>query len=161
MITIYTDGGCDPNPGPGGWAAVLQFQIDYKRYHKKISGGNLSTTNNRMEIVAVIEALKLLKKSYDVTIFSDSQYVVKSIGNWDSGLQKTGWLMGWAKNGWRKKNGVLSNVDLWKEIYKLVKKHKSITMKWVKGHSGNKFNELCDELATKARMEIMNDNLSV
>lgn len=137
-ITIYTDGACSGNPGAGGWGAVLL----YKEHIKKISGGEKDTTNNRMELKAVIEALKAIKKiAAEAVVYTDSKYVQNGI---------TEWIHGWKKNGW--KNAAkkpIKNVDLWMELDAEAAKHK-IEWKWVKGHSGDKYNEMADELACGA-----------
>jgi len=137
-IEIYTDGSCLGNPGPGGWGAILL----YKEHQKKISGSNPATTNNRMEMQAVVEALKLIKKeSAKVIIYTDSQYVKDGISKW---------IFAWKKNGWRNANRkLIKNVDLWQELDLEVSKHR-VEWVWVKGHSGNHYNEIVDELARKA-----------
>jgi len=134
MITIFTDGAAQGNPGPGGYGVVLK----YKSHRKELSEGFRNTTNNRMELLAVIKGLKALTKTgLDVTIYSDSKYVVDAI--------EKGWLDNWVKTGFKKKK----NVDLWKEFLPLYKKHK-IKFVWVKGHAGNPENERCDQLAVAA-----------
>jgi ribonuclease HI len=137
FIHIYTDGSCLGNPGNGGWGAILL----YREHERKVSGAQKETTNNRMEIKAVIEALKLLKKSSDnVKIYTDSKYVKDGI---------TSWIFNWKKNGWRNSNRkIVKNSDLWKELDEEVQNHK-IEWIWVKGHAGNKYNEVVDELARK------------
>ncbi len=136
-VTIYTDGACLGNPGAGGWAAILYF----KNNKKEIVGGNTGTTNNRMELKAVILALKSLPQSYKVTIFTDSKYLHDALVK--------GWLIRWQKNGWQTSSKTaVKNQDLWKELIPLLKKHQ-ITMKWVKGHNGQPENERCDLLAKK------------
>ena len=143
-VTIYTDGACVKNPGgAGGWGAILIYQ----NYYKEISGGCESTTNNRMEITGVIEAMKRLKFPCDVTVISDSKYVVNAF--------EMGWLQKWKNNLWRKPNGVpVPNKDLWLELLKISKKH-NVKYQWVKGHANNKFNNRCDELAeAQARLHI-------
>lgn len=132
-ITIYTDGGCDPNPGVGGWGAVLI----HKNTRKELSGGDLETTNNRMELIAAISALEALKKSCSVQLYTDSQYVQKGI---------TQWLPGWKRRGWRRKGGPILNLDLWKRLDELAQQH-DIAWKWVRGHTGVPENERCDQLA--------------
>lgn len=134
-VQIYTDGACKGNPGAGGWGAVLV----YGNYEKDISGGEENTTNNRMELTAVIEALKLLKEPCNVTLTTDSKYVCEAINQ--------GWLNSWINNNWRKadKKPVL-NVDLWQELLPLLETH-NVTFIWVKGHNGHKYNEICDKLA--------------
>jgi ribonuclease HI len=138
VIEIYTDGSCLGNPGPGGWGAVLL----YKEHKKEISGANNATTNNRMEMQAVVEALKIIKKeSAKIIIYTDSQYVKDGINKW---------IFSWKKNGWRNANRkLIKNVDLWQELDLEVSKHQ-IEWVWVKGHSGNHYNEIVDELARKA-----------
>ncbi len=137
-IEIYTDGACSGNPGSGGWGAVLL----YKGHEKKISGSAKETTNNRMEMMAVIEALKAVKKSKaDIIIYTDSKYVQNGI---------TSWIHGWKKNGWKGSNRKpVKNVDLWQDLDLESSKH-NIDWQWVKGHNGNKYNEIADELATSA-----------
>ncbi len=135
MISIYTDGSSRGNPGPGGYGIVML----YKDQRKELSQGYRLTTNNRMELMAVIKALEALKNDkIDITIYSDSKYVVESI--------EKGWIWNWEKKNFKKK----LNSDLWKTFIPLYKKFK-IKFKWVKGHSGNIENERCDELANKAQ----------
>ena len=137
-IEIYTDGACSGNPGAGGWGAVLL----YKEHIKKISGGEKDTTNNRMELKAVIESLHAVKKSAaEIIVYTDSKYVQNGIMEWIHGCKKNGW-----KNAAKKP---IKNVDLWMELDAEAAKHK-IEWKWVKGHSGNKYNEMADELACAA-----------
>lgn len=134
-VTIYTDGACSGNPGKGGWGSILI----YGDVVKELSGGEDNTTNNRMELKAVIEALKALKSPCDVEIYSDSAYVVNAF------TQK--WIDNWIKNNWKtadKKS--VKNVDLWQELLVLIKTH-NVTFKKVKGHSDNELNERCDALA--------------
>ena len=134
-IIIYTDGACSGNPGPGGWGAILM----YKDAKKEISGGCKQTTNNIMEITAVIEALKCLKVESDVQVYSDSAYTVNAFNQ--------GWIYNWMKNGWRTANKEpVKNKELWQELYALTKKHKVEFIK-VKGHADNEFNNRCDEMA--------------
>lgn len=134
-INIYTDGACSGNPGPGGWGAVLI----YNGIEKQISGGEKNTTNNRMELTAVIEALKALKEPCNVTLTTDSKYVCDAINK--------EWVFAWQRNNWRKadKKPAL-NVDLWEQLLELLKIHK-VEFVWVKGHNGHKYNEICDALA--------------
>ena len=137
-IIIYTDGACSGNPGPGGWGAILM----YKGAKKEISGGKKDTTNNIMEITAVIEGLKPLKKQSEVQVYSDSSYVVNTF--------KQGWIYNWMKKGWRTASGEpVKNKELWQELYDLTQKHKVEFIK-VKGHSDNEFNNRCDEMAREA-----------
>jgi len=137
-IIIYTDGACSGNPGPGGWGAVLM----YNEKSKEISGACADTTNNIMEITAVLEALKLLKEKCEVRIYSDSAYVVNAFNQ--------GWIYNWRKNNWKTANKEpVKNQELWEELYSLVQKHEVEFIK-VKGHSDNKYNNRCDFLATSA-----------
>ena len=136
-ITIYTDGACSGNPGKGGWGAVLI----YKDKQKHLSGSAILTTNNKMELTAAIEALKAVKKSNDIELYTDSQYVKNGINLW---------IINWKKNGWKTANKKeVANKDLWIELDKYVTHH-NITWFWVKGHSGNHYNEIADNLAVKA-----------
>jgi ribonuclease HI len=134
-VEIFTDGACSGNPGPGGWGAILR----YNGVEKELSGGASDTTNNRMELSAVIFALKALKMPCEVTVTTDSKYVYESITK--------GWVYSWQKNGWRKadKKPAL-NVDLWTELLDLLSKHQ-VTFNWVKGHNEHPENERCDRLA--------------
>lgn len=134
-VEIYTDGSCKFNPGPGGWGAILV----YNGREKELCGGNVDTTNNRMELTAVIEALSALKEPCDVVLCSDSKYVI-------DGLEK-GWAESWKKRGWKKadKSPAL-NPDLWDKLLKEVSRHK-MTYKWIKGHAGHSYNERCDAMA--------------
>ncbi len=138
-VTIYTDGACSGNPGPGGWGAILQYGAN----QKEISGGEPQTTNNRMELTAVIEALSALKEPCSVDLYSDSKYVI-------DGLAK-GWAKGWKARGWVKadKKPAL-NPDLWGKLLELYDYH-TVTLHWVKGHAQNPYNNRCDELAVLAR----------
>ena len=137
-VIIYTDGACSGNPGPGGWGSILM----YKGNKKEISGGKEDTTNNVMELTAVIEGLKLLKFPCKVKLYSDSAYVVNAF------VQK--WIYGWLKNGWVNSNKEpVKNKELWQELYDLTKVHDVEFIK-VKGHSDNKYNNRCDELARNA-----------
>lgn len=134
MIKIFTDGAAKGNPGPGGYGAIL----DYKGKRKELSEGFRKTTNNRMELLAVIRALEAIKKpGWDVLIYSDSKYVVDAV--------EKGWVNGWEKKGFKGKK----NVDLWKQYLELARKHK-VRFQWVKGHAGHPENERCDQLAVQA-----------
>ena len=136
-ITIYTDGACSGNPGKGGWGAVLI----YRDKQKHLSGSAILTTNNKMELTAAIEALKAVKKSNEIELYTDSQYVKNGINLW---------IINWKKNGWKTTNKKeVANKDLWIELDKYVTHH-NITWFWVKGHSGNHYNEIADDLAVKA-----------
>ena len=141
-VTIYTDGACSGNPGPGGWGAILMYG-DNK---KELSGGEISTTNNRMELISVISALEALKEPCEVKLYTDSQYVANAIN--------LGWLKSWQVKGWKRRGGELKNIDLWMKLVTLLEKHK-VTFEWVKGHSDNEHNNRCDELAVEARLAIV------
>ena len=138
-VQIYTDGGCDPNPGPGGWGAVLICGS----HTKEVSGSAPATTNNRMELTAAISALRLLMRRCDVEVYTDSQYVRTGM---------TEWLPEWQENDWRRANGKpVRNEDLWRELSLEVQRHR-VKWRWIRGHQGHPFNERADELATKARL---------
>ena len=138
-VKLYTDGACSGNPGPGGYGAILIFNGK----EKEISGGEKETTNNKMEIMAVLEGLKMLKEPCEVTVYSDSAYVVNSIDK--------GWIYGWKKNSWKKSDkSTVKNIELWEEMLRLMNIHKVKFVK-VKGHSDNEYNNRCDALAVKAR----------
>ena len=142
-VTIYTDGACSGNPGPGGWGSVLI----YGEAKKEISGAKKETTNNEMEITAVLEALKILKEPCEVDVYSDSAYVVNTF--------EKGWIDNWVKSGWKTASkDPVKNVELWKELLELMKKH-NVTFHKVKGHSNNELNNRCDELATSAIKEVI------
>ena len=135
-VTLYTDGACSGNPGPGGWGAILEFM----GHEKELSGGEAGTTNNRMELTAVITALAALKESCEVTLTSDSKYVV-------DGITK-GWAESWKRKGWIKGDKTPAlNPDLWDALLTQVARHK-VDFVWVRGHAGHPYNERCDELAT-------------
>ncbi|HIT70659.1 MAG TPA: ribonuclease HI [Candidatus Scatovivens faecipullorum] len=137
-VTVYTDGACSGNPGPGGWGAILM----YNENKKEISGAEKETTNNIMEITAVLEALKILKEECEVKIYSDSAYVVNAFNQ--------GWIYNWRKNNWKTANKEpVKNKELWEKLYELTQKHKVEFIK-VKGHSDNEYNNRCDYLATSA-----------
>ena len=134
-VIIYTDGACSGNPGPGGWGTIL----DYKGRQKELSGGERKTTNNRMELTAVIEGLKALKEKCSVTVITDSKYVSDGIN--------LGWAKSWKANNWRKKDKKPAlNPELWDELLSLIDSH-VVTVKWIKGHAGHPENERCDKLA--------------
>lgn len=134
-VEMFTDGACSGNPGPGGWGTILR----YKGVEKELSGGERETTNNRMEMTAVISGLKALTEPCEVDIYTDSKYVCDSVIK--------GWVYSWQKNNWRKadKKPAL-NIDLWEELLVLLEKH-NVTFHWLKGHSGHTENERCDALA--------------
>lgn len=141
-VEIFTDGSCRGNPGPGGWGAILR----YRGNQKELSGGQADTTNNRMELTAVISALKALKEPCKVTLYSDSQYVCNAL--------KLGWAAKWRSNGWkRSKSEPALNPDLWEELLQLYEKH-DVNVIWVKGHAGHPENERCDELAVAAAQRV-------
>ena len=134
-VTIYTDGACSGNPGPGGWGAILE----YGGQEKELSGGECNTTNNRMELTGVMMALKSLNQPCIVELYSDSKYVIDA-------LQK-GWVYGWQKKGWVKSDKKPAlNVDLWQQLLPLIAQHE-VHYHWVKGHADNPKNNRCDELA--------------
>ena len=134
-VTLYTDGACSGNPGPGGWGAILEFN----GVRKELSGGEEKTTNNRMELTAVIEGLRALKEPCRVELYSDSKYVIDAL--------EKGWAQGWQKRGWVKSDkSPALNPDLWETLLALCKQH-SVTCHWVKGHAQNEKNNRCDELA--------------
>lgn len=134
-IEIYTDGACSGNPGPGGWGAILR----YGKVERELSGGEENTTNNRMELTAVISALKALKEPCEVELYSDSKYVVEAI--------EKGWAKSWRKNGWKKADRKPAlNSDLWAVLLDLLEVHK-VRFNWVKGHNEHPENERCDALA--------------
>ena len=134
-VTIYTDGACSGNPGPGGYGVILMSG----QYKKELSGGDPNTTNNRMELMAVIVGLKALKRPCNVKLYSDSQYVVNMVNQ--------GWMEKWKRNGWmRTKSDPAKNVDLLKELDAQLQIHR-VEMIWVKGHADNPYNNRCDELA--------------
>lgn len=136
QIEIYTDGACRGNPGVGGWGAILV----YRGHEKELSGGDRQTTNNRMELTAVIEALSALREPCEVTLTSDSKYVIDAL--------KLGWAEGWRRRGWKKSdNSPALNADLWERLLALTERHR-INLIWVKGHDGHPYNERCDRLAT-------------
>lgn len=137
MIEIYTDGACSGNPGPGGWGAILKWN----GHEKELSGGEAETTNNRMEMMAVIKALEALKKPSDVMLYTDSKYVLQGA---------TEWLEGWKARGWKGANKKpVKNQDLWEQIDSVIQKH-NVKFIWIKGHSGHEFNERVDKLAVAA-----------
>jgi len=138
LVEIWTDGGCKPNPGPGGWAAIVR----YKGVEREISGHDPTTTNNRMELTAAAEALESLKRPCRVVVNTDSEYLRNGI---------TRWQTGWVRKGWKNAKGdPVANMDLWRRLLELVKVHQ-IEWRWVRGHDGDVMNERADVLATKAR----------
>lgn len=134
-VQIFTDGACSGNPGPGGWCAILR----YNENEKILSGGEAHTTNNRMELSAVMNALKALKEPCNVELTSDSKYVIDSITK--------GWVYSWQKKNWKKSDGKMAlNIDLWENLLPLLKFH-NVNFHWIKGHAGHPENEKCDEVA--------------
>lgn len=143
-IKIYTDGACSPNPGFGGWGAILVSEEH--NAEKEISGGAKDTTNNRMELMAIIEALRALKGPSTVTVYSDSKYVVSAFTD--------GWIVKWKKKKWRTSSGSpVKSKDLWEVLDILAQRH-NVTWEWVRGHSGHEMNERADVLAVKAREKV-------
>ena len=143
-VEIFTDGACQGNPGPGGWGSILR----YNNHEKEISGGEKYTTNNRMEITAVLEAIRLLKEPCNITLYSDSQYVCNAI--------EKGWAKKWRANGWmRTKKDPAINADLWEQLLTIIEKH-NLNIVWVKGHAGHPENERCDQLAVAAAQKAKN-----
>ena len=132
-VTIYTDGSCDPNPGPGGWAALLR----HGKHEKILTGSASETTNNRMELTAAVEAFRALKRPCRVKIFTDSEYLKNGI---------TRWMPAWRRRNWRRKGGTLANVDLWQALDAAIQGHQ-VEWQWVRGHVGNVDNERVDKLA--------------
>jgi ribonuclease HI len=150
QVTIYTDGACTGNPGPGGYGVILQ----YNNQRKELSAGFRHTTNNRMEMLACVAGLRALKEPCEVTIFSDSRYVVDAMSK--------AWALKWRSNGWKRKDGdgarkEVRNPDLWEQMLDLCEKHR-VAFKWVRGHAGHVENERCDELAREAAAS---DGLSI
>ncbi|KTD64061.1 ribonuclease HI [Legionella spiritensis] len=143
IVEIFTDGACKGNPGPGGWGALLRYQGQ----EKTLYGSETHTTNNRMELTAAIKSLEALKRSCDVDIYTDSQYLRQGM---------TEWLAGWKKKGWRNsKREPVKNADLWQKLDELAGLHR-IRWHWIKGHAGHPENEKADELANQAIEEMMN-----
>ncbi|MCD8294244.1 MAG: ribonuclease HI [Clostridia bacterium] len=137
-VVLYTDGACTGNPGVGGWACILT----YGKAEKRLSGADPATTNNRMEMTALIQGLKCLKESCNVNVFSDSSYIINAFNQ--------GWLDSWIRHGFRKADGKpVLNVDLWQELYEL-SKHQNLNFNWVKGHADNHMNNECDHMAVQA-----------
>jgi len=143
-VRIYTDGACSGNPGPGGWGAILI----YGGVKKELCGGEVLTTNNRMELLSVICALEALREPCDVELFTDSQYVANAIN--------LGWLDSWKKKGWKRKGGDVKNPDLWMKLVPLLETH-NVSFMWIKGHADNEFNNRCDELAVEESRKFRED----
>ena len=137
-VILYTDGACSGNPGPGGWAAILRYGDTVR----ELSGGEGQTTNNRMEIMGVLEGLRALREPCAVELYSDSQYVVNALNN--------GWLRDWKRRGWRRRDGELKNPELWQALDGLLQTHR-VTAHWVRGHGDDPYNLRCDALAVAAR----------
>jgi ribonuclease HI len=138
-VTVYTDGGATPNPGPGGWGVLLIFEKNGEKITKELNGGAEETTNNRMELTAALEALRTLKQSCQIEFYTDSQYLKKGINEWMANWKATNF-----------KNGKIQNSDLWEKLDTEVARH-DINWHWVKGHAGNHYNEIVDKLATAGR----------
>jgi len=138
-VVIHTDGACSGNPGPGGWAAVLR----YKDKERELTGSERNTTNNRMELTAAVQALQSLTRSCRVIVYTDSEYLRRGI---------TEWLPGWRRRNWRRKGGVLANIDLWQALDAALQEHE-LEWRWVRGHTGNVYNERVDQLAKKAILQ--------
>lgn len=136
QVVIYTDGACSGNPGPGGWSAILQLKGT--EFRRELSGGYRLTTNNRMELIAALEALAALKEPCEVELFTDSRYLRDSV--------EKGWLFSWQKNDFVKKNKPVPNRDLWKRLMPLLQTH-AVQLIWIQGHAGHPENERCDKLA--------------
>jgi len=138
VVEAWTDGGCKPNPGPGGWGAILRW----KGHEKELSGAERETTNNRMELTAAIAALEALKRPSRVVIHTDSEYLRNGV---------TRWVSGWVRNNWRNASREpVANMDLWQRLLEAAKRHE-VEWRWVRGHSGDPMNERADALATAAR----------
>lgn len=144
-VDIFTDGACSGNPGPGGWAAILR----YNNTEKEISGSEKETTNNRMELLSAIMALKSLKEPCEVTLTSDSKYLIDSVTK--------GWVYSWKQNNWKKADKKMAlNIDLWEELLQLLEIHK-VNFVWIKGHAGHLENERCDNLAVLEYTKLVNN----
>lgn len=133
---VFTDGSCDGNPGPGGWGMVW---VENDEVREERSGVDPSTTNNRMELQALIAAYELLPKDANVTVYSDSQLCVKTVNEWAAG---------WEKRGWKRKSGPIANLQLVQRLYALANEHPNVTLQWIKAHDGSKWNEYADALAS-------------
>lgn len=143
-VRIYSDGACSGNPGPGGWGAIIQ--CDKPKAEKELSGAEANTTNNRMEMLAIIEAAALLKEACDITIYTDSTYVADAF--------RKRWIDSWQKNGWRTAAKTpVKNEDLWRRMLEVLARHK-VRWEWIRGHAGHPQNERADRLAVAAREEI-------
>ncbi len=141
IVTLYTDGACSGNPGPGGWGCILMFG----EHRRELSGGEAHTTNNRMEITAVIQGLRALKYPCQVELYSDSKYVLDAL--------EKGWAVGWKKRGWIKSDKKPAlNADLWEELLQMCQIHQ-MRYHWVKGHASNPYNNRCDELAVRESLK--------
>jgi ribonuclease HI len=137
QVTIYTDGACSGNPGPGGWGALLRTVTSTGTHEKELSGGEAQTTNNRMELTAALQALQALKQPCQVDLYTDSEYLKRGV---------TEWMAGWRRRGWKRKEGELANADLWQALDQAIQRHQ-INWHWVRGHTGHRDNERVDELA--------------
>ncbi len=144
LVEVWTDGGCRPNPGPGGWAVLLRFGT----HERELSGGHAATTNNRMELTAAAEALEALTRPCRIALHTDSEYVRNGV---------TRWSTGWVRRNWRNASGdPVANMELWRRVLEAAKRHE-VGWHWVRGHSGNVENERVDRLATAARIAVERD----
>ena len=139
QVTIYTDGACSGNPGPGGWGALLKTLKDGVLHKRELCGGEPQTTNNRMELQALIEACRMVPADRELSVYSDSQLVVKTVNEWAAG---------WERKGWKRKSGAIANLDLVQELWALVKERPQLRFEWARAHSGWRWNEYADALAT-------------
>ena len=138
IMDIYTDGSCLGNPGPGGWAAILHDDEDLLDRDQELSGGEPDTTNNRMELSALVEAYQLLPEDTRVRVYSDSQLCVKTVNEWAAG---------WERRGWRRKSGPIANLELVQRLYALANAHARVELRWIRAHDGSRWNEYADALA--------------
>lgn len=146
-VTLYTDGAAKGNPGPGGYGIIIRYNKDGDVIEKEFSKGVAETTNNRMEMMAVIVGLEAIKLPCNITVITDSKYVTDAFNK--------NWLKSWKKNGWRTANNKpVKNLELWYRMIKAIKKHNSVSFVWIKGHFGDEFNERCDKLASDAAAEM-------
>ncbi len=146
-VEVWTDGGCKPNPGPGGWAVLLRF----RGHERELSGGEPATTNNRMELTAAAEALEALTRPCRIALHTDSEYVRNGV---------TRWSTGWVRRNWRTAGGdLVANMDLWRRVLEAAKRHQ-VSWHWVRGHAGNVDNDRVDRLATAARLAVENGLVS-
>jgi ribonuclease HI len=140
QVTIYTDGACSGNPGPGGWGALLRATTNTGTHEKELSGGEAATTNNRMELTAALQAIQALKQPCQIDLYTDSEYLKRGV---------TEWMAGWRRRGWKRKEGELANADLWQALDAAIQRHQ-IAWHWVRGHANHRDNERVDALARAA-----------